>query len=203
MGPGLWPGPRRQARWVGRGSRSTARRRRVRARHQRPAHRRPPTSSPAPWRPPARVPLLATVLAKEPLPGLERGPDLGALGGTRTPNLLIRSYRRGPARSQRCRPAPVLMPAEDGRSAHGLLYLAAVRTTGVSKNIVKVTLTPAMLHGAGRQPPPSQPCQSRHPARAARPPRKTVMRTPLDAEVNGRETRLHQALSSSVGHFAA
>jgi hypothetical protein len=49
-----------------------------------------------------------------------------ALGGTRTPNLLIRSYRRGPARRQRCSPARVLMPAQDGRSAHGLLYLAAV-----------------------------------------------------------------------------
>jgi hypothetical protein len=27
--------------------------------------------------------------------------------------------------------------------------------------------------------------------------------TSLDAEVNGRETKLHQALSSSAGHFAA
>ncbi len=51
---------------------------------------RPPTSSPAPQRPPPKVPLLARVLAKEPLPEAERGSDLGALGGTRTPSLLIR-----------------------------------------------------------------------------------------------------------------
>src|SRR5262249_39163844 len=62
---------------------------------------RPPTSSPAPWRPPARVPLLATVLAKEPLPDLERGSELGALGGTRTPNLLIRSQMLYPLSYER------------------------------------------------------------------------------------------------------
>ena len=56
---------------------------------------RPPTSSPAPWRLPARVPLLASVLAKEPLPDLERGSELGALGGTRTPNLLSRRFQCG------------------------------------------------------------------------------------------------------------
>ncbi len=30
-----------------------------------------------------------------------------------------------------------------------------------------------------------------------------VLRTSLDAEANGRETMLHQALSSSAGHFVA
>jgi hypothetical protein len=34
-------------------------------------------------------------------------------------------------------------------------------------------------------------------------PRKTAMRTPPDAEANGWETKLHQALSSSAGHFGA
>ena len=40
---------------------------------------------------PARTALLATALAKRPLPLREEASDLGALGGTRTPNLLIRS----------------------------------------------------------------------------------------------------------------
>ena len=48
-------------------------------------------------------------------PAAEEAPDL------------IRSYRRGPARSQRCSPARVLMSVQDGRRAHRLLYLAAVR----------------------------------------------------------------------------
>jgi len=33
---------------------------------------------------------LARVLANEPFPDAEKGSDLGALGGTRTPNLQIR-----------------------------------------------------------------------------------------------------------------
>jgi hypothetical protein len=42
------------------------------------------------WRHQLTAALLATALANEPLPDSERGSDLGALGGTRTPNLLIR-----------------------------------------------------------------------------------------------------------------
>ena len=53
--------------------------------------------------------------------------ELGALGGTRTPNLLIRSYRRGPARSKRRRLTRVWAVAQDGHRACGLLYLAAVQ----------------------------------------------------------------------------
>src|SRR4051812_7285929 len=40
---------------------------------------------------------------------------------------LIRSYRREAAHDQKCSPARALMPALDGRSAHRLLYLSAVR----------------------------------------------------------------------------
>jgi len=93
-----------------------------------------------------------------------------------------------------------------------LLY----ETTRASKNTVKVA-TPAMLHGRGD----SHRLRGRvrigvhlpviRPGLMAqqggviflRTPRETVMRTPPDAEVNGRETRFHQALSSSAGHFAA
>jgi hypothetical protein len=56
-------------------------------------------------------------------------PDL-VIGPRLVRDHLIRSYRRGPARSQRCSPARVLMPAHDGRSAHGLLYLVAVQDDG-------------------------------------------------------------------------
>jgi hypothetical protein len=41
------------------------------------------------------------VLAKEPLPEAEKGSDLGALGGTRTPNLLIRSQMLYPLSYER------------------------------------------------------------------------------------------------------
>ena len=41
------------------------------------------------------------MLAKEPLPDAERGSDLGALGGTRTPNLLIRSQMLYPLSYER------------------------------------------------------------------------------------------------------
>jgi hypothetical protein len=55
---------------------------------------------------------------------------LGALGGTRTPNLLIRSYRRGPARSKWRRLTRVWAAAQDGHRACGLLYLAAAAPRG-------------------------------------------------------------------------
>jgi hypothetical protein len=38
-------------------------------------------------------------------------------------------------------PARVRTPAQDSRSAHGLLYLAAVPETDLSKNTVKAVLT--------------------------------------------------------------
>ncbi len=41
------------------------------------------------------------MLAKEPLREAERGSDLGALGGTRTPNLLIRSQMLYPLSYER------------------------------------------------------------------------------------------------------
>jgi hypothetical protein len=103
VGPGLWPGPRRQARWAGGSRVNGAPKARPRT-SSATSSPRPPASSPAPWRPPAMVPLLATVLAKEPLPDLKRGSDLGALGGTRTPNLLIR--RSGQVVQDR--PSPVV-----------------------------------------------------------------------------------------------
>ena len=66
------------------------------------------------------VPLLARVLAKEPLPDPERGSDLGALGGTRTPNLLIRSQMLYPLSYERVfqqytAVRPVTVRADGGR----------------------------------------------------------------------------------------
>src|ERR1700755_702253 len=58
---------------------------------------------------------------------IARGFPPGALGGTRTPTLLIRSSRHGPARSKRARLTWVWSAAQDGHRASGLLYLAAVR----------------------------------------------------------------------------
>ena len=54
---------------------------------------------------PARTALLATALAKRPLPLREEASDLGALGGTRTPNLLIR-------RLCHAHPLPAHFPAD-------------------------------------------------------------------------------------------
>ncbi len=48
-------------------------------------------------------------------------------------------------------PMRVLMPAQDGRSVYGLLYLSAVRTPSASKNAVKGALTLASFnHGSAR-----------------------------------------------------
>jgi hypothetical protein len=52
--------------------------------------------------------------------------NVSALGGTRTPNLLIRSYRHDPVRSKRSRPIRVWLAAQDGHRTCGLLYPAAV-----------------------------------------------------------------------------
>jgi hypothetical protein len=53
----------------------------------------------------SKVPLLVRVLAKEPILEAEKGSDLGALGETRTPNLLIR-------RDLRMRPLPAQSDAD-------------------------------------------------------------------------------------------
>jgi len=50
--------------------------------------------------------------------------------------------------------ACVRMPAQDIRSAHGLLYLAAVRTARASKNKVKEPLD-LLAHGSKSCPTPS------------------------------------------------
>src|SRR5690348_14596430 len=89
-----------------------------------------------------------------------------------------------------------------------LLY----ETTRASKHTVKVALTPAMLDGWGDSHrlrghvrigvhlPVIRPglMAQQGGVISSRTPRKTVMRTPLDAEVNSRETRRHQALSRSA-----
>ena len=49
-----------------------------------------------------------------------------AFGATRIPSLLIRSYRRGPARSRRARLTWVWSAGQDGHSACGLLYPTAL-----------------------------------------------------------------------------
>jgi hypothetical protein len=51
---------------------------------------------------------------------------MSALGGTRTPNLLIRSYRRAPVRDQMLQLRRVFMPAQGGPGAFRLLYPTAV-----------------------------------------------------------------------------
>jgi integrase-like protein len=60
--------------------------------------------------------------AKEPLPEAERGSDLGALGGTRTPNLLIRSK----IRFVQIRPSSSKRPAGTPRGDMGVPALSAL-----------------------------------------------------------------------------
>jgi hypothetical protein len=63
----------------------------------------------------------------------------GALGGTRTPNLLIRSYWRAPAPFNRCSSVCVRMAAHGSCSVHGLLY-----TTAVQDDVASELVWPSM-----------------------------------------------------------
>jgi hypothetical protein len=51
---------------------------------------------------------------------------------------------------KRCSLTRVLMPAQDSRSTHRLLYLLLYGTTRASKNAVKATLTSALLQLTSR-----------------------------------------------------
>ena len=54
--------------------------------------------------------------------------------------------------SSRCSSPRVQTPAQDSRSAHGLLYPLLYGTTSASMNTVKAALTSALLHSRLRSP---------------------------------------------------